>query len=263
MIFVEFCLRTESSSFHFHGLSAVFESFSLQSWDIFQDFVSSFWVLSAHLIIWLTSLRCLVFNTNWAKPPFWFELLLSVFLTSVLVLISFNVFFFCGESSSATHFSGYSFGGGSFTKGLENYFFYSIHFESNDACKITPYWNIFQLLFWWLISQFSFSLKVWSSKVRCSMKSLNCGKVCVESFQAHTGRKIIFLIANMDHPLSIYHFGPGDICLHFYKILVCMILEKNHFAFIKATSCQKIRKIRNNFYMSSKTAISILFFAIT
>ena len=188
----DFCGVLFEDWIFFFSFSRSFCCFSLQSWDIFQDFVSSFWVLSAHLIIWLTSLRCLVFNTNWAKPPFWFELLLSVFLTSVLVLISFNVFFFCGESSSTTHFSGYSFGGGSFTRGGENYFFYSIHFESNDACKITPYWNIFQLLFWWLISQFSFSLKVWSSKVRCSMKSLNCGKVCVESFQAHRGRKIIF-----------------------------------------------------------------------
>ena len=47
----------------------------------------------------------------------------------------------------------------------------------------------------WLLS-FSFKLKVWSSKVRCSMKSLSCGKVCAESFHVHRGRKMIFLKIN-------------------------------------------------------------------
>ena len=145
MIFVEFCLRTECSSFCFHSLSAVFQSFPLQSSDIFQGFVSSFCVLSAHLSIWLTSFRCFVFNTNWAKRSFWFELSLSVLLTSVLVLISFNIFFYCGESSSTTHFIGNSYSGGSFSRRSDNYFLYSIHFGPNGAFKITPYWNIFTL----------------------------------------------------------------------------------------------------------------------
>ena len=64
----------------------------------------------------------------------------------------------------------------------------------------------------WLLS-FSFTLKVWSSKVRCSMKSLSCGKVCVESFHVHRGRKMIFLKLNI-----VIHTNIPEIVINAYTL---------------------------------------------
>ena len=122
----------------------------------FSRFVSSFCVLSAPHSIGQTSFHCLVFNTNRAKCYFWFELSVLILLISVLVLISFNIFFVLwgGGSYRTTHFSGNSFSGGSFSRGSDNYFFYlMVHFKSSSTHKITPYWNIFQFLVWWLIAK--------------------------------------------------------------------------------------------------------------
>ena len=157
----------------------------------FQAFVSSFYVLSVSHSIWLTSFRCLLFNTNWAKCPFWFELWILVLLTSVLVLISFLLWRELHQNSIQWKSSS-----------LERISRGQINSSTQSTLDSTVFIKLLHteifFIFWfddWLLRS-SFSLKSWSFKVRYSMKSLNCGKVCVECFHAQRGRKMIFLKMN-------------------------------------------------------------------
>ena len=68
-----------------------------------------------------------------------------------------------------------------------------ILFGTSGDRKLTPY---FHFLFWCLIFHLQFQFEVWGSKVRCSMNSLKCGKICTKMFQAQGGRKMDFLKMN-------------------------------------------------------------------